>query len=187
MSISTNGYVCLGDNSACNAYTSLPSPYNIIVGYSVDLDSTRSGSGQIYYLSLTSGTSDFTTAKGYVNLLNAAFNPTSIFQITYDGVLPFDNNNARTDKASFQIWLFSDGSRYYSVIKYTSLTTTGGNPGLEFLLSSGSFSLIPFTNPLTSSNVGSTGIWVYETTSASAGRQENNYTLFLNLPTKHTT
>ena len=162
--------MCLGINSACNAYAALPSPYNIIVGYSVDLDTSVSGSGQIYYLSLTSGSSDFTTAQGYVNLLNAGFIPINIFQITYDGVYPYGGGGSSTNKASFQIWLMSDGSRYYFVIKYTSLTTTSGSAGLELLLSSGSYSLIPFTNPLTSSNVGTTGIWVYETTSSAAGK-----------------
>ena len=48
VSISPNGYVCLGDNSECYSFKR-PSPYDILIGLNCDLDPTREGSGQIYY------------------------------------------------------------------------------------------------------------------------------------------
>ena len=53
VSISKNGYVCLGNNTACDS-PKRPSPYNIIVGLNYDLDPLRDVSGQIYYKKLSS-------------------------------------------------------------------------------------------------------------------------------------
>ncbi len=71
MSISSNGYVCLGDNSKCGSSTR-PTPNDILIGLHHNLDSTREGSGQIYYKRLDSKSLDFESVKIYSNL----FNPT---------------------------------------------------------------------------------------------------------------
>jgi hypothetical protein len=81
VSISTNGYVFLGENSNM--------PYDILVGLNYDLDTSRPGSGQIYYKSLTSNSFDFKSFKTYLNLFDPYFEPTNIFMITYDNVLPY--------------------------------------------------------------------------------------------------
>ncbi len=78
VSISSNGYVCMGINPACGNQMR-PSPHDILVGLNYDLDTTRNGSGQIYYKNLN----DSTLASLYVNLLDPSFVPKNIFMITY--------------------------------------------------------------------------------------------------------
>ena len=85
VSISSNGYVCLGDNSECGSRT----PHDILIGLNCDLNSEREGSGQIYYKHLESNSLDFASGKIYLNLFNPDFEPQQIFMITYDNVLPF--------------------------------------------------------------------------------------------------
>ena len=102
MSISTNGYVCLGNNTGCHTFAR-PKPYDILVGLNKDLDTSRTGSGQIYYQIMTTS-SFFTTATTYTNLLYFSFVPTNGFMITYDGVYPYDLVSASI-VASFQVFL----------------------------------------------------------------------------------
>jgi hypothetical protein len=81
VSISPNGYVCLGYNSVCYMSTR-PSGHDILIGLNIDLDSTRKGSGQIYYKRLDSNSLDFESVKIYLNLFNPDFEPQQIFMIT---------------------------------------------------------------------------------------------------------
>ena len=53
VSISFNGYVCLGDNSRCSENKS-PSPHDILIGLNYVVDPTSVANGQIYYKRLDS-------------------------------------------------------------------------------------------------------------------------------------
>ena len=81
VSISTSGYVCLGSNSACSSSVR-PLTCDMIVGLNFNLSTSRSGSGQIYFFFLPSGTSNFILAQSYANLLNSTFTATKIFQVS---------------------------------------------------------------------------------------------------------
>jgi hypothetical protein len=102
VSININSYVCLGNNSACERQTK-PSPHDILLGLNYDSDTTIKGNGQIYYKHLDSNSDDFKSTKIYVNLFDLDFEPTNIFMITYDNVLPREWNS--TSGALFQMFL----------------------------------------------------------------------------------
>ena len=171
VSISSNGYVFMGANSLCGQ-TSRPSPHDILVGLNYDLDTRRSGSGQIYYQDVSSGSIDFLSAKDYVNLLNSTFLPTNVFMITYDNVLPC--NTASLNKTKFQIFLLSDNVKSYVIFKFTSCPTDltlRGVPGLTHNYNDNLRQLIiPENHHCTSSNIGQSGVWVTEVTSYSLGK-----------------
>jgi hypothetical protein len=54
LSISPNGFVCLGINHECDQDIR-PAPFDVLVILNYDLDTARSGSGQIYYKTLSYG------------------------------------------------------------------------------------------------------------------------------------
>jgi hypothetical protein len=169
VSISTNGYVCLGSIS-CSS-TTRPSNTNVIVGLNADLDTARSESGQIYYQRLSSGSSNFISAQSTVNLLNPSFSPTNIFMITYDKVLHHSGTYNTTVMGSFQIFLLTDSASYnsYVIFMYAScLNGIGLNvpSGLAFTTAS-NFQQVTIANQCASSNVGRTGKWVMSLTSLS--------------------
>ena len=115
VSISTNGYVCLGNNTECGSYKR-PSPHDILVGLNHDLDTIRNGSGQIYYKSASTETFMWST---YAFVLNETFVPSSVFMITFDEVLPHKKSSIST--TSFQIYLSSDSfENSYLTFKYKS-------------------------------------------------------------------
>ena len=168
VSISTNGYVCLGNNPNCYLWDR-PLSYDILVGLSFDLDSSRNGSGQIYYQLVASNSSFFTSATTDIRLLNPNFSPTQIFMITYDGVLPY--NITINASASFQIWLATDNAKFYVEFKFTSCLSgqvMSRNSGLDYN-NSGVLEEVVLTDPCNSSNVESTGKWVYEVTNLYTG------------------
>jgi hypothetical protein len=171
VSISSNGYVCLGLNTACG-YRKRPSPNDILVGLNYDLDTTKHGSGQIYYKNLKDSTS---VASLYVNLLDPSFVPKNIFMITYDNVLSyyFPGSNSRV---SFQLYLLTDFVKSYVIFKYASCPTdlilwapsglnSNNNGNLEEIL-------IQQGKECSLSNVKQKGVWVSEvTTNYSLGNQ----------------
>jgi hypothetical protein len=168
VSISSNGYVCLGNNSKCDSRTR-PSPHDILIGLNCDLNPEREGSGQIYYKRLESNSSDFTSAKIYLNLFNPDFEPQQILMITYDNVLPpsWTNSNSMT---SFQIYISTDSVKSFVIFKFKSCPTD-----LEYYVSSGltykridgslKEVIIPNGQQCIGSNVGQTGVWVIDVTS----------------------
>ncbi len=159
MTIGTNGYVCLGNNTRCSNWKR-PTTHDILVGLNKDLTTSPSGSGQIYYQNITSGIY-FTTATTYTNTLYPSFVPTNGFMITYDGVYPYNFVNASV-VASFQIFLLTDGSTSYVVFSYTNCADGVAQQATSGLNINNGGSLVEkvISNECTSSNVGVTGVWV---------------------------
>ena len=102
LSISSNGYVCLGENTECGGYAR-PSPYDIIVGLNYYLDPTKEGSGQIFYQNLSINSGDFTSAKQILKKFDSEFQPNNIFMITYDNVLSYYFSSSRISFRVFQV------------------------------------------------------------------------------------
>jgi hypothetical protein len=162
VSISSNGYVCLGTNTACG-YITRPTYSNIIVGLNFDLNPKRSGSGNIFYQSLSLNSTFFQSACDLVNLLNADFMPTNIFMITYDDVYTYSGYSTAY-LASFQIYLMANVLKSYVIFQYTSCLnglSLRSSSGLNFYIASTSKQM-SITNQCNSSNVNKTGIWVFE-------------------------
>ena len=162
VTISTNGYVCLGSNGVCGSI-GRPSPFDIIVGLNSDLNTARSGSGQIYYQAISSISSFFTQAKSYVNLLDSTFVPTNVFMITYDKVSHISSSSI----VSFQIFLTADSIKSYVTLKYTSCPTDYSVSIMSGLTRNvgGAFdqwTSISSVSWCTSSNVGQAGVWVFD-------------------------
>jgi hypothetical protein len=167
VSISSNGYVCLGNNSKCYSSTR-PSPFDILIGLNYYLDSRREGSGQIYYKRLDSNSLDFKSAKIYLNLFNPEFEPQQIFMITYDNVLPY-YKYASNSMTSFQIYLSTDSVKSFVAFKFKSCPTDLElkASGLNYIGIDGSLQevIIPNDQQCIGSNVGQTGVWVSDVTS----------------------
>jgi hypothetical protein len=169
VSISSNGYVCLGDNSKCNSQ-SRPTPFDILVGLNCDLDSTRKGSGQIYYKRLDSNSLDFQSTKIYLNFFDLDFEPQQIFMITYDNVLPF--SSASSSVASFQMYLSTDSVKSFVAFTFKSCPTDltlKASSGLNYKRINGDFQELIIENgqQCIGSNIGHVGVWVYDVTSNS--------------------
>ena len=164
VSISINGYVCLGSNSKCGSIQR-PTPYDILVGWNADLKTSRNNSGQIYYHSLTQGSTYFTQAQAYVNKSDSSFVAKNVFMITYDRVLPYDV--ACSDPTSFQVFLSTDGIKNYVTFSFTTCPTCLPilfSSGLNQITSGNVFrELSTFSNGCTSTNVGQTKLWVMNT------------------------
>jgi hypothetical protein len=73
VSISSKGYVCLGNNSNCDQFTSTIRYNHILFGLHHNLDPKRNGSGQIYYKKLNLNSLDFASAIIFLNLFNPKF------------------------------------------------------------------------------------------------------------------
>jgi hypothetical protein len=177
VSISSNGYVCLGNNSACDRLLR-PSPYDILVGLNYDLDSRSIESGQIYYKHLASNSSDFKSAKIHLNLFDPEFEPKEIFLITYDNVLPGGWVSSKSSsKTSFQIFLSSSreyvANKSFVTFKFTScpkdlfLISFRASSGLNYKNSDGILQEYKIVDgeQCTGSNVNQTGVWVNDVTS----------------------
>jgi len=170
ISISSNGYVCLGSVEACNKL-SRPSPYDTLVGLNYDLNPSRDDSGKIYYKSLSLYSDEFKFVNVHVNLLDPQYFSTNIFMITYDDVLTTDTSSLSI--ASFQIFLTANSIKSYVLFKFKSCLTdlylrtasglTHNNTGFLKEVR------IPDGQQCTSSNVGQTGVWVSEVTSSLSG------------------
>jgi hypothetical protein len=168
VSINSNGYVCLGNNSECWKQQR-PSPHNILIGLNIDFDPTRKGSGQIYYKRLDSNSLDFTSSIIYLNLFSPDFEPQQIFMITYDNVLPYYWSYS-TSVTSFQIYLSTDSVRSFVAFKFKSCPTDltlQSSSGLNYKSGDGKLQevLIPNGQQCIGSNVGQTGVWVSDVTS----------------------
>jgi hypothetical protein len=166
VSISSNGYVCLGNNSKCGSYKR-PSPNDILIGLNCDLNPRREGSGQIYYKRLDSNSLDFKLVKIYLNLFNPDFEPQQIFMITYDNVLPF--SSVSTSVTSFQIYISIDSVKSFVTFKFKSCPSDlkyYTSSGLNYKRIDGSLQevIIPNGQQCTGSNVGQTGVWVSDVT-----------------------
>jgi hypothetical protein len=159
VSISSNGYVCLGTNYGCGS-SKITTSSDIIVGLNYDLNPTASGSGKIYYQSLSSNSTFFQPVCDIVNSLDTFFIPKNIFMITYDGVYIVSGY----DTASFQIFLLTNFLKTYVIFQYASCLnglSLLSPSGLNFLVS-GSLKQIIIENQCDSTNVNQTGVWVYE-------------------------
>jgi hypothetical protein len=171
ITISTMGYVCLGRNTACDQDIR-PMPYDILVGLNYGLDTSRNGSGQIYYKNLLINSDEFTLAQIYVNLLNSEFLPKSGFMVTYDQVSSYDKSSG--SKVSFQVFLLADSSKSYIAYKFNSCPadlTLKASIGLNQKQGTGILKEVTIDNgqQCSNSNVGQTGVWVSEVTSFSSG------------------
>jgi hypothetical protein len=170
VSISLNGYVGFGNNFLCWLQTR-PSPHDILVGLNYYLNPLNEGSGRMFYKNLDSNSSDFRTAKIYLNLFNPDFEPQKIFMITYDNVLPF-YSSIYNSRVSFQIYLSTDPMKSFVTFKFkscpTDLTLEAAS-GLNYKRIDGSLQEVIIENgqQCTGSNVGQTGVWVSDVTSKS--------------------
>jgi hypothetical protein len=180
VSIGSNGYVCLGENTRCDETKRL-SPYDILVGFNYDLDSTRTDSGQIYYHYLSSSSNEFTSSKFYLNLLNPDLEPTQIFMITYDNLLPYSKST--TSKVAFQIFLSIDSlaKKYFVTFNFSSCPSDlsyYASSGLNSKNNAGNFKEVKIADgeQCMSSNVEKRGVWVSEVTDSSKG---NRFTVHL--------
>jgi hypothetical protein len=170
VSISTNGYVCLGNRTACRGLT-WPWSYDIIFGLNANLDLIREGGGQIYYKNVDLISDDFKSSKILMNLFDPLYEPNQIFMITYDNFLSFDTD--LTSMISYQIFLASSESnnKAFVTFKYTSCPTGidswQGSPALAYINNDGTWKEIKIGDgeQCTESNVGQTGIWVFDVTS----------------------
>ena len=176
VTISRNGYVCLGNNTLCSSKIR-PTPYDIIVGLNFDLNVKKIGSGQIYFKRLNSESNFFKLSQNYVCLLNNAFLAKHVFMITYDDVLtaPLTDFSSR---AWFQIFLVTDTERSYVILKYKSCLTnqiltasSGLNHNNEMLKIFQQVNLAAGQECI-SSNVGITGVWATEVTNVASGTFE---------------
>ena len=163
VSISSNGYVCLGYNYECGG-TTPPSPHDILIGLNIKLDPKREGSGQIYYKRLDSNSIYF---KSF-NLFNPGFEPQQIFMITYDNVLPYDS--FLKSVTSFQIYLSTDFVKSFVTFKLKSCPTgltLQSSSGLNYKRINGSLQEVIIANgqQCTGSNLGQAGVWVSDVTS----------------------
>ena len=171
ISIGTNGYVCLSnvfENAACGNPTRPVIP-DIIVGLNYDLDSSRIGSGQIYYDNLNTESNYFKMAKQYVNLINLVYVPTYTLMITYDRVLPHLANS--TLFTSFQIFLSLNSIQSYVIFSYTSCPSDLdllAPSGLDHKVGESVYHMDSITNWCNSSNVEQPGVWVFD---VSKGKQ----------------
>ena len=177
VTISTMGYVCLGKNKACNIDIR-PTIHDILVGLNYGLDTSRNGSGQIYYKSLRNDSTEFRMARIYVNLFSPTFIPYNIFMITYDQVLSYDKTS--NGKASFQVFLLANFLKSYAIFKFIQCPaelTLKASSGLNHKASINNASTlkeitIDNGQQCTSSNVGQTGIWVIEVTNLASGNYD---------------
>jgi hypothetical protein len=159
VSISSKGYVCLGNGSDCNCRN-----FHILIGLNIDLDPTREGSGQIYYKHLDSNSLDFKSAKIYLNLFNPGFEPKQIFMITYDNVLPYSNDS--NSGVSFQIYLSTDFVKSFVTFKFKSCPTDlnyFSSSGLVYKPKLKGIKIVDGQQCI-GSNVGQIGVWVSEVT-----------------------
>jgi hypothetical protein len=160
VSISSNGYVCLGNNSKCwNPIR--PSPHDILIGLNCDLNPRREGSGQIYYKQLNSNSI-------YFKSLSPGLEPHQIFMITYDNVLPFSPYS--TSLTSFQIYLSTDSVKSFIAFKFKSCPKDlelKASSGLNYKRINGNLKevIIPNGQQCKGSNVGQMGLWVSDVTS----------------------
>jgi len=167
VSITTNGYVCLGNNSEC---LQLPSveifPFCVLIGLFDFLDTSLEGSGQIYYKNLESDSLDFESVKIYLNLFNPYFEPQQIFMITYDNVLPASWMYV-SYRVSFQIFLSTDFVNSFVTFKFKSCPINSNLNGLNFKKIDGSVKEIKIIGgqQCIGSNVGQKGVWVIDVTS----------------------
>jgi hypothetical protein len=160
VSITLNGYVCLGSVLPCD---------DILVGLNFDLSSKREGSGQIYYKKLDSNSVDFASTKIYVNLFNPDFDPQQILMITYDNVFPY--YFLSTSLTSFQIYLSTDFVKSFVTFKFKSCPKDLDFyywPGLYYIRIDNNLQEVIITNgqQCKGSNVGQTGVWVSDATSS---------------------
>jgi hypothetical protein len=167
VSISSNGYVCLGNNSKCDS-TTRPSPDDILIGLNLFLNPTRYGSGQIYYKNFNSNSSDFSSTKIYLNLFNTEFEPQQIFMITYDNVLPAISMS--TSRTSLQIYLSNDAVKSFVTFKFKSCPLDlyyYASSGVNYKRIDGSSKEVIIANgqQCIESNVGQKGVWVSDVTS----------------------
>ena len=142
-----------------------PSPFDILVGFNFDLDTSRSGSGQIYFKNLNDS-----SITSYLERLNPSFIPTNIFMITYDNVLPYGSSNSRV---SFQLFLTRDAQKSYAIFKYAFcpndlniLASSGLNYNSEGKLEE---LRIKNRHLCLSSNLNQNGVWVSDVTSFRSG------------------
>ncbi len=161
MSISPNGYICLGENTKCKN-SQRPSVDDILVGLNFDLDPTRNrnSSGQIYTKKLNS------ESKAFVS---TPFVPVNTFVITYDDVLPslLTKSNAT---AAFQIFLSTDSTeKSYVIFKFKSClkgNTLYASSGLTHQKNGDQFHeiIIPDGQQCTGNNIDQAGLWITEVT-----------------------
>jgi hypothetical protein len=159
VSISSKGYVCLGNGSDCNIRN-----FHILIGSPHILNTRRNGSGQIYYKRLDVNSLDFVSAKIYLNLFNPELEPKQIFMITYDNVLPYSNDS--NSGVSFQIYFSTDFVKSFVTFKFKSCPTDlnyFSSSGLVYKPKLKGIKIVDGQQCI-GSNVGQIGVWVSEVT-----------------------
>jgi hypothetical protein len=171
LSISPNGFVCLGINDECDQDIR-PAPFDVLVILNYDLNTARGDSGQIYYKTLSLDSNEFRSTKIYTNLLDPSFVPTNTFVITYDEVLP--NDKSLNSRFSFQVYLSTDSIKSYVLYKYKACPSDLALKASSGLTHNNTGTLkeviIDHGQQCTSSNVGQTGVWVIEVTNSASGK-----------------
>jgi len=117
---------------------------------------------------LNSLSDDFNAIQTDINRINVNFVPNNIFRITYDNVSKYYDGNK---KASFQIILSTDSSKFYVVLKYTDCLSGAPLvvlPGIYFIGENGEQLSYLLTDPCTSSNVNENGTWVFDVTTVNS-------------------
>ena len=161
VTIYDNGYICLGKQTNCLVKTQ--NSEDMVIGFNYDLDTTRIESGQIYFKKLNN---DFTSST-YVNLIDPLFVPKNTFMITYDNVLPSSNSDSRV---SFQIFLLTDSSKSYLILKYQSCPSELTLLALSGVKYQGKVLSIANNKECISSNVKQTGVWVTDVSNYILGK-----------------
>jgi hypothetical protein len=164
--ISTNGFILFNVIGSCCPNDVRPNISNSIPALNLDLDTTNKGG--IYYHTLNSQSSDYSSIKSDLNRLSTTFTPTNIFRVTYLNVHLYWNASILV---SFQILLASDASSSFVLLKYTNCALPNvnllANPGLNYINAQQSLVEVLLTslNPCSGSNVNVTGTYVFDVTS----------------------
>ena len=90
-----------------------------------------------------------------------AFNPTNAFVVTYDYIGEY---SACTMYAAVQIIIVTDSIISYVILDYKECLNNGylsSTPGLNFMVN-GIGTTWAASNPCLSSNVGITGLWIFQ-------------------------
>jgi hypothetical protein len=183
VSISSNGYVCLGENTECGGYVR-PTPYDIIVGLNYYLDPTKKESVQIFYQNLSINSSEFISAKQILKKFDSEFQPNNIFMVTYDNVLSFYISSSGI---SFQVFFITNFKKSLIIMNYKSCPTNlnlYGSSGLTHIDNDGKWQeyIIENNQQCTGSNIDMQGVWVSEVTNILTGNYFNFWPdLHLNL------
>ena len=175
MTLSTSGYVCLGNcqnllSDECFGCGDSPRRSDdVLVGWNTN-NVYQFQHGQIYFKNLKQDSLDFMSSKIYLNQLNPNYEPTNIFMITYENFKHYEDD-IHFDIVSFRIFLSTNymDKQSYVTFKYNfcAKSQTSAPSGLH--LKNNSDFIIPDGKQCSSSNIGQNGVWISEVTNFESG------------------